>query len=218
MPPAAIRPELIRLARWARTPDGRLALERERCRRSLAAFARSAWPLLEPGRPLIWGQALDAICQHLEAVSAGQLRRLLINVPPGFAKSLITAVFWPMWEWGPREQPETRILSFSYSECLSIRDNRRCRILAESAWFQERWPLRIVSDQNQKTLFENDHRGWRMASSVGGVATGARADRLILDDPSHVADGESPAKLEAARRSSPRCCRPGSTIRSARRS
>jgi predicted phage terminase large subunit-like protein len=148
---------------------------------------------------LRWGKALDAICQHLEAVSAGEITRLLINVPPGMMNSLLTAVFWPMWEWGPRGRPENRILSFSYSGRLSIRDNRRCRILAESEWYQARWPLQIVSDQNQKTLFENERRGWRMASSVGGVATGARADRLILDDPSHVADGESPAKLEAAR-------------------
>lgn len=176
-----------------------LDVERERCRRSLAEFTRRSWDILEPGRELLWGPALDAICRHLEAVTTGHISRLLINVPPGFAKSLLTSVFWPMWEWGPRGKPENRILSFSYSDRLSIRDNRRCRILAESEWYQQRWPLKIVSDQNQKTLFENDRRGWRMASSVGGVATGARADRLILDDPHHVSDGESAAKLESAR-------------------
>jgi len=185
--------------RWAMERESKLQIQRERCRRSLATFTKRAWGILEPGRDLLWGPALDAICDHLTAVTTGEIKRLLINVPPGFAKSLLTSVFWPMWEWGPRGQPENRILSFSYSDRLSIRDNRRCRILAESEWYQERWPLTIVSDQNQKTLFENDRRGWRMASSVGGVATGARADRLILDDPHHVADGESQAKLESAR-------------------
>lgn len=111
--------------------------------------------------------------------------------------SLLTAAFWPMWEWGPRGRPDLRFLSFSYADRLSIRDNRRCRMLAENDWYQERWPLRITSDQNQKTLFENEARGWRMASSTGGVGTGARADRLLIDDAHHVSDGESPAKLES---------------------
>jgi predicted phage terminase large subunit-like protein len=148
--------------------------------------------------PYTHGRVIEAICEHLEAVTSGQIRRLLINVPPGTAKSLLTGVFWPAWEWGPKGLPHLRYLGFSYAERLSIRDNRRCRLLLESPWFQERWPLPLLFDQNQKTLFENDARGWRMASSVGGVGTGARADQLLVDDPHHVADGESPAKLENA--------------------
>jgi len=155
--------------------------------------------VLEPGTPYLHGRVIEAICEHLEAVTCGQIRRLLINVPPGTAKSLLTAVFWPAWEWGPRARPQLRYLGFSYSDRLSVRDNRRCRLLLESTWFQERWPLAVIADQNQKTLFENHARGWRMASSVAGVGTGARADRLLVDDPHHVADGESPAKLERAR-------------------
>jgi predicted phage terminase large subunit-like protein len=110
--------------------------------------------------------------------------------------SLLSSVFWPAWEWGPAGLPHHRFLSFSYSDRLSIRDNRRTRILVESEWFQARWPMALVGDQNAKTLFENEHRGSRMASSVGGLGTGARADRLIVDDPHHVADGESVAKME----------------------
>ena len=60
-----------------------IAIERELCSRSLAEFAKRAWHVLEPATPLKWGWALDAICLHLEAVTHGQINRLLMNVPPG---------------------------------------------------------------------------------------------------------------------------------------
>ena len=69
-----------------------LAIERELCRRSLAEFAKRAWRVLEPAAELKWGWALDAICLHLEAVSKGEITRLLMNVPPGSMKSLLTGV------------------------------------------------------------------------------------------------------------------------------
>ena len=69
-----------------------LAVERELCKRSLAEFARRAWHVLEPGTDLKWGWALDAICLHLEAVTDGRITRLLMNVPPGSMKSLLTGV------------------------------------------------------------------------------------------------------------------------------
>jgi hypothetical protein len=56
--------------------------ERELCRRSLAAFAKRAWPILEPATPLKWGWALDAMCEHLEAVSRGDILRAVIADPP----------------------------------------------------------------------------------------------------------------------------------------
>lgn len=59
-----------------------LAIERELCRRSLAGFAKLAWHVPEPATPLKWGWALDAICVHQEAVSRGEITRLLMNVPP----------------------------------------------------------------------------------------------------------------------------------------
>ena len=88
---------------------------REICKRSLADFARLAWPVLEPATPLKWGWALDAICEHLEAVSRGECRRLLMNVPPGSMKSLLTGVIWPAWEWGPQDRQEMRFLGTAHN-------------------------------------------------------------------------------------------------------
>src|SRR3954451_12617527 len=77
-------------------------IERAYCAASLAGFVGRAWRVLEPGQPLRWGRALDAICQHLEAVVDGRITRLLINIPPGMAKSLLTGVFFPASLWARR--------------------------------------------------------------------------------------------------------------------
>lgn len=173
-----------------------LAAERELCRRSLAEFAKQAWPVLEPATPLKWGWALDCMCEHLEAVSRGELKRLLMNVPPGSMKSLLTGVLWPAWEWGPGARPELRYLGTAHKQDLAVRDNMKCRRLIQSTWYQGRWPLALVGDQNAKTKFENDATGFREAMAFTSM-TGSRGDRVILDDPHSVDDANSAVKLQA---------------------
>lgn len=178
------------------TPADILACEKELARRSLADFARMAWPVLEPATPLKWGWALDSICEHLEAVSRGEIKRLLMNVPPGSMKSLLTGVIWPAWEWGAGERPELRYLGTAHKQELGVRDNMKCRRLIQSAWYQERWPVNLTSDQNAKTKFENDRTGFREAMAFTSM-TGSRGDRVILDDPHSVDDANSSVKLAA---------------------
>lgn len=171
-------------------------LEREVCAASLAAFARRAWPVLEPATDLKWGWALDAICEHLEAVTNGDLTRLLMNVPPGSMKSLLTGVLWPAWEWGPRGLAHHRFLGTAHKQDLAVRDNLKCRRLIRSAWFQSLWPVALVNDQDAKTKFENSRTGFREAMAFTSM-TGSRGDRVILDDPHSVDDANSPVKLAA---------------------
>lgn len=173
------------------------AIERELCSRSLADFAKRAWRVLEPATPLKWGWALDAICLHLEAVTDGRIPRLLMNVPPGMMKSLLTGVIWPAWEWGPKGKPETRFLGTSHKEALAVRDSMKCRRLIQSEWYQTLWPTRLTSDQNAKTKFENDATGFREAMAFTSM-TGSRGDRVILDDPLSADDANSDAALEKA--------------------
>jgi predicted phage terminase large subunit-like protein len=169
---------------------------REICRRSLAAFAKRAWPILEPATELKWGWALDAICEHLEAVTNGELKRLLANVPPGSMKSLLTGVIWPAWEWGPRGLAHHRFLGTAHKQDLAVRDNLKCRRLIRSGWYQRLWPINLVADQDAKTKFENDKTGFREAMAFTSM-TGSRGDRVILDDPHSVDDANSPVKLAA---------------------
>lgn len=171
-----------------------LEARRELCRRSLADFARMAWPVLEPATDLKWGWALDAICEHLEAVSRGEIRRLLMNVPPGSMKSLLTGVIWPAWEWGPIDKAEMRFLGTAHKQDLAVRDSTKCRRLIQSHWYQKLWPIILTSDQNAKTKFENDRTGFREAMAFTSM-TGSRGDKVILDDPHSVDDANSLTKL-----------------------
>ena len=162
----------------------------------LRNFIELGWEILEPGREFSGGWHIDAICEHLEAVSNGEITRLLINIPPGCMKSLTCEVFFPAWEWGPKRRPQLRYVSASYSHDLTTRDNRKGRNLIRSRWYQELWGdvFQMTSDQDAKTRYDNDQSGFRVATSVEGLGTGERGDRFIIDDPHNVKDGESDAK------------------------
>lgn len=178
-------------------PSLRDEIDAELATRSLGRFVRQAWPVVEPATPFAPGWHIDAIVEHLEAVSRGQIRNLLINVPPRHMKSLLVAVFWPAWEW--IRWPERRWLFSSYGAQLSIRDSVKCRRLIESPWYQDRWGARfaLTSDQNTKGRFDNDRSGYRLSTSVGGAATGEGGDRIVCDDPNNVNEVESDAVRKA---------------------
>lgn len=177
-------------------------LDRLDCEETLLEFVKRGWHALEPSTPFVPGWAVSAICDHLQAVSDGQIKRLLINIPPGCTKSMTTNVFWPAWEWGPRHQPNLRYISASYAGELSVRDNLRCRDLILSEWYQMHWGARFKfkGDQNAKIRYENSFAGWRFASSVGANLTGHRADRIIVDDPHSVQKVESEKDRDSALR------------------
>ena len=166
---------------------------RQRCR-TLAGFVREAWHVLEPSNPYIHGWHVDAICEHLTAITNGEINRLLINVPPGTMKSLLAGVFWPAWEWGPMDRPATRIIGSSYSEDYAKRDNRRMRDLVTSEWFQSLWPTELV--RAGEMAFSNTATGFRQGIPFSRL-TGGRGDRVIIDDPHSVDGAESEAERNA---------------------
>ena len=157
----------------------------------LIKFIRYFWHILEPETRLVDGWPLEALCDHLEAITFGDVTRLLANVPPGFMKSLTTDVFWPAWEWGPMNMPHLRYVAFSYSASLTERDNGKFKDLLVSPEYQEMYGDRFKLRKIGETKVTNDKMGWKLASSVGGVGTGERGDRVILDDPHNVKEAES---------------------------
>ena len=179
-------------------------VEKQLCERSLAAFIRKAWHVVEPGQRYQHNWHIDFICEHLEAITDGLrlsdgrwYNRLLINIIPGAMKSLLVNVFWPAWEWGPRNMPHLRYVCAAHKvENLSARDSRRMRELITSEWYQNFWGDRVqlASDQNQKLNFVNTAQGFRIATAITSL-TGIRGDRVIIDDP-HSADS---AQSEAMR-------------------
>jgi predicted phage terminase large subunit-like protein len=172
-------------------PDDELL--RSLAERSLRRYVVQAWHVAEPSTPYVSGWHIDCICEHLEAASRGELRNLIINIPPRHTKSLIVSVLWPTWLWTTR--PEMRLLYTSYAESLAIRDSLKSRRVLQSQWYQQRWGARfqITSDQNTKGRYDNDKTGYRLASSVGGATTGEGGGVLCVDDPNNVVEAESVA-------------------------
>src|SRR6266567_2123218 len=162
-------------------------------------FVQQAWRILEPAVPFVDSWHIDLLCEHLEAVSTGQLPEpnLLINTPPGSSKSLIASVLWPGWVW--TWAPWTRWLTTSYDDGLALRDAVRTRRLMQTDWYRSQVsvPWAFVGDQNVKGNYVNDKTGWRIATSIKGEVTGHHAHMVCVDDPHHVKKVESDAEREA---------------------
>lgn len=177
------------LERMAIADDPAIDVESVR-RGGLRAFVRLAWPIIESS-PYVHGWHVEEMCAHLEAVSRGEIRRLIINVPPGCSKSLITSVFWPAWDWLTR--PERKWMFATFDADLARRDSLRCRELVTSLWFQERWSDRVEiyeGEERQRTMgvYYTTAQGMRFSSSVEGRATGWHAHIQVVDDPTKPQD------------------------------
>jgi hypothetical protein len=155
-----------------RRPGLLIEIDAERAVRSLREFVRQAWVVVEPSTPFVPGFHIDAIIEHLEAVTRGQIRNLLINVPPRHMKSLLVSVFWPAWEW--IAHPERRWLYSSYAASLSIRDSVKFRRLIESPWYQSRWGDRfdLTSDQKLSATIRTTYRKSNLIQFVKGRLIG----------------------------------------------
>jgi hypothetical protein len=191
--------------------ETKLLLLNERRRRrastSLHEFVAQAWHIIEPGTEFVDNWHVGAISEHLEAVHYGEIRRLLINVPPRFLKSTIVSVCYPAWTW--IHQPWQKFLTGSYAAKLAIRDNLKMRRLIQSRWYRERWGrgfnltddsdwglptvvdqnqwgdpkgFELTGDQNQKIRFENNRGGYRIAFGFEGGVMGEGGDKIIIDD------------------------------------
>ena len=168
-------------------------VEAELARQSLYEFVKFMWDAVEPGNEFTDGWHIEAICEHLEAVFYGDIKRLIINIPPGHAKSILTNVFWPAWIW--INDPSIRFLSASHALKLSRRDNIRFRQLILSDKYQKHWGKKFAPSKDQFNVLEvgNDQTGWKIATSIGGTVTGLRGDILLLDDPNQADDVNSDA-------------------------
>ena len=180
------------------SPNLLTQIKAEKARRSLHQFAKEFWEVIEPSTEFVDGPHIEAICEHLEAVSRGEIRKLLINMPPRHMKSILVSVLWPAWEWAT--WPERRWLFASYAGSLAIRDSVKCRRLILSPKYQD-WfghKFRLVDDQNAKVRFENDKTGVRLSTSVDAAATGEGGDRIVVDDPHNVREAMSDTIRQAA--------------------
>lgn len=168
-------------------------IQAELARRDLFRFFKDAWPYMDPAVfHSTWH--LEALCEFLTYVSLGDIKRLIVSMPPRMTKSLSCSVAWPVWEWIDR--PNTQFLTSSYDLGLSTRDALKSRRLIESTWFQDRWGDRfdIRQDENLKGRYSNTHGGHRIAITSRGKTTGEGGDIILLDDSHNARDVYSDVK------------------------
>jgi hypothetical protein len=147
---------------------------------SLHEFVKGCWPIISGGYTFQDGWAIQAVCSHLEAVERGDIKRLLINLPPRTGKSLVCSVAFPVWCW--LRNPALNVMGISYVDDLSQRDNVKSRRLIQSSWFQNNWGadrIRLASDQNTKDRMTTTAGGDRLAVSFMGGITGDGADIIV---------------------------------------
>lgn len=177
-------------------------IERVECETSLYTFVQRAWRYVDPS-PFVHGWPLEAMCEHLEAVVDGDIRKLLINIPPRCGKSSIVSVCFPAWVWIQRAEtatagPQVPLLHASYAMSLAMRDSVKTRRLIESPWYQRLWGERfhLVGDQNTKGRFQNDKRGERLITAVDARVTGEGGNIIVVDDPNAANEALSEALIE----------------------
>ena len=164
-------------------------IQNERMRRNFALFAKEAWGQIDPA-PLIWDIHMDAMCAGLQAVADGRIQDLLINIPPGHAKSMVASVLWHVWRWV--RDPSWQLLCASYEVGLATRDAVKARELMGTQWFVERFgKVDFKADQDLKQFYANTSGGHRQSLGAGGKATGYRGDTLLVDDPLKAEDAYS---------------------------
>lgn len=184
----------IRLKRYAEQHADEI---REKCK-TLRGFVEEGWRVLEPRARFIGGWHIDAICDHLEAVRAGHITRLNINVPPGSMKSLLVSVLFHAWEWGPCGMRSMRYLSTSFNDGPVKRDMGKTLRLIQSPWYQTLWPdVRLT--RTAVHSFANSDTGSRDGVAFGSL-TSQRGDRLMIDDPHSTETAESETERLATTR------------------
>jgi predicted phage terminase large subunit-like protein len=145
----------------------------------LRLYIRHAWHVVEPSTPYLENWHIDLIAEYLEAVTAGQIKRLLINMPPRYAKSTCVSIMWPTWVW-TRESGNptleglgTKWVFASYADELRTKHSLDRRKMLQSDWYRQRWPkpAELTGDQNVKTLFTNSSSGQMFATTITGAGT-----------------------------------------------
>jgi predicted phage terminase large subunit-like protein len=151
-------------------------------RQDFPSFIGKVFSTINPGAEYHSNWHIDLIADYLEAARQGQIKRLIINMPPRSLKSVCISVAWPAWLLA--QKPSSRIMAASYSSVLSDKHSLDTKLVLESDWYLKLFPnTKLSKKHNCKSKFLTTQNGFRFATSVGGSATGEGGDFLIVDDP-----------------------------------
>ena len=185
------------LQRASRLPTG-LTINRARdeaCRQDFVSFIRMSFDLLPHGEPLLMNWHIEAMAYHLEQVRLGRIKRLMINLPPRYLKSLVTSVAFPAFVLG--HDPTKRLIVASYGSDLAVKLANDCRTVINSPRYKSIFPgLQISRMKNTESEIATTRGGFRLATSIDGSLTGRGGHIMIIDDPLKPSDASSDTKRE----------------------
>ena len=154
----------------------------------LMSFTRYAFEVIRPGIPFRPNWHLEAMTHKLAQVASGEIRRLIINVPPRNLKSLCASVALPAWFLG--KNPSERVIVASYSDLLSRNHSNDFRRLVNDPIYQATFPAMRVERESDREIMTTK-RGKRIATSIEGTLTGLGGNLIIIDDPLKSGDAMS---------------------------
>jgi predicted phage terminase large subunit-like protein len=149
--------------------------KRERCRQNFMPFVRQMWSAFIPGKHH------QIMADAFERVARGELKRLIINMPPRHTKSEFASFLFPAWFLGM--YPEKKIIQTAHTAELAVGFGRKVRNLVGSPDYQEIFPTKMSADSKAAGRWNTSKGGDYFAIGVGGAVTGKGADVLIIDDP-----------------------------------
>ena len=151
-------------------------------RENLDSFIHKAFLTIAPGETFLPNWHIQHIAWLLERVFRGEIKRLMILLPPRSLKSICTSVAFPAWILG--HDPTKKIICVSYGESLARKHALDCRSIVSADWFKRTFPkTRIDASKNTELEFMTTRRSYRLSTSVGGALTGRGGDLIIIDDP-----------------------------------
>jgi predicted phage terminase large subunit-like protein len=163
-------------------PSPSIALVNAACRTDFVSFVRKVFHVLNPSARFYMNWHICRIAHHLEQVRLGNIKRLIITVPPRSLKSIMSAVAFPAYILG--HDPTKRLIVVSYGADLAIKHGNDFRAVVNSAEYRAIFPaMRISAMKNTQTEVVTTRNGFRLAMSVDGALTGRGGDIIIIDDP-----------------------------------
>jgi len=157
---------------------------REKCHEDFMTFVGEMWSAF------IHGKHHEIMADAFERVARGDLKRLIINMPPRHTKSEFASYLLPAWFLG--KYPDKKIIQTAHTAELAVGFGRKVRNLVNSADYKNVFPnVSLQSDSKAAGRWNTNQGGDYFAIGVGGAVTGKGADLLIIDDPHSEQEGAS---------------------------
>ena len=163
--------------------------KQEATQKDFLTFVKAVWP------DFIQGYHHKIYAEKLDRVARGELKRLIVNMPPRHTKSEFASHLFPAFFMG--RNPKAKLIQTTHTGELSIRFGRKTKNLLESDEYAKVFPgVHLAADSKAAGRWESNHGGEYFAAGVGGAITGRGADLLVIDDPHSEQDALSPTVLD----------------------